>query len=156
MIDNKKHLGGECVDSYILCLYVLRTNPHKETKVRKYNQSCTFTELKRPWCLGSHFSNFIFPFLLILFAMSYYVREIVNSLYYSILKKSSFFFYMTTRDVNPCISLINLASNIQILNNCIQHVGTNRPNGTVDTFQIYTEVFLAIRNLTLKLTRPVS
>lgn len=90
--------------------------------------------------------------------MSYYVREIVNSLYYSILKKSTFFFffYMTTRDFNLCISLINLASNIQILNNCIQHVGTNRPNGTVDTFQIYTEVFLAIRNLTLKLTRPVS
>lgn len=59
--------------------------------------------------------------------MSYYVREIVNSLYYSILKKSSFFFfYMTTRDFNLCISLINLASNIQILNNCIQHVGTNR------------------------------
>lgn len=139
---------------FYACMY---SNPHKETKVRKYNQSCTFTELKRPWCLGSHFSNFIFPFLLILFAMSYYVREIVNSLYYSILKKSSFFFfYMTTRDFNLCISLINLASNIQILNNCIQHVGTNRPNGTVDTFQIYTEVFLAIRNLTLKLTRPVS
>lgn len=140
---------------FYACMY---SNPHKETKVRKYNQSCTFTELlKRPICLGSHFSNFIFPFLLILFAMSYYVREIVNSLYYSILKKSSFFFfYMTTRDFNLCISLINLASNIQILNNCIQHVGTNRPNGTVDTFQIYTEVFLAIRNLTLKLTRPVS
>lgn len=34
---------------------------------------------------------------------------------------------MTTRDFNLCISLINLASNIQILNNCIQHVGTNRP-----------------------------
>lgn len=138
---------------FYACMY---SNPHKETKMRKYNQSCTFTELKRPWCLGSHFSNFIFPFSLILFAMSYYVREIVNSLYYSILKKSSFFFYMTTRDFNLCISLINLASNIQILNNCIQHVGTNRPNGTVDTFQIYTEVFLAIRNLTLKLTRPVS
>lgn len=88
--------------------------------------------------------------------MSYYVREIVNSLYYSILKKVELFLYMTTRDFNFCISLINLASNIQILNNCIQHVGTNRPNGTVDTFQIYTEVFLAIRNLTLKLTRPVS
>lgn len=138
---------------FYACMY---SNPHKETKVRKYNQSCTFTELKRPWCLGSHFSNFIFPFLLILFAMSYYVREIVNSLYYSILKNSSFFFYMTTRDFNLCISLINLTSNIQILNNCIQHVGTNRPNGTGDTFQIYTEVFLAIRNLTLKLTRPVS
>lgn len=141
----------------VICYACIYSNPHKETKVRKYNQSCTFTELKRPWCLGSHFSNFIFPFLLILFAMSYYVREIVNSLYYSILKKSSFFFfYMTTRDFNLCISLINLASNIQILNNCIQHVGTNRPNGTGDTFQIYTEVFLAIRNLTLKLTRPVS
>lgn len=100
------------------------SNPHKETKVRKYNQSCTFTELlKIPWCLGSHFSNFIFPFLLILFAMSYYVREIVNSLYYSILKKVELFLYMTTRDFNFCISLINLASNIQILNNCIQHVG---------------------------------
>lgn len=137
----------------LVCTLVLT----KKQKWENTTQSCTFTELlKIPWCLGSHFSNFIFPFLLILFAMSYYVREIVNSLYYSILKNSSFFFYMTTRDFNLCISLINLASNIQILNNCIQHVGTNRPNGTVDTFQIYTEVFLAIRNLTLKLTRPVS
>lgn len=81
---------------FYACMY---SNPHKETKVRKYNQSCTFTELKRPWCLGSHFSNFIFPFLLILFAMSYYVREIVNSLYYSILKKSSFFFFTWQREI---------------------------------------------------------
>lgn len=83
MIDNKKHLGGECVDSYILCLYLLQSSQRN----------------KRPWCLGSHFSNFIFPFLLILFAMSYYVREIVNSLYYSILKKSSFFFFTWQREI---------------------------------------------------------
>lgn len=151
MIDNKKHLGGECVDSYILCLYVLQSS--QRNKSEKIQPILYLHWIKETLMFGLTF----FYILLILFAMSYYVREIVNSLYYSILKKSSFFFfYMTTRDFNLCISLINLASNIQILNNCIQHVGTNRPNGTVDTFQIYTEVFLAIRNLTLKLTRPVS
>lgn len=82
MIDSKEHLGGECVDSYI----------------QKWENTTNLVPSLN-WCLGSHFSNFIFPFLLILFAMSYYVREIVNSLYYSILKKSSFFFFTWQREI---------------------------------------------------------
>lgn len=138
---------------FYACMY---SSPHRETKVRKYNQSCTFTELlKRPWCLGSHFSNFISIFTYLV-CNELLCQRNCKFFILQYFKKVELFFYMTTRDFNLCISLINLASNIQILNNCIQHVGTNPPNGTVDTFQIYTEVFLAIRNLTLKLTRPVS
>lgn len=77
MIDNKKHLGGECVDSYILCLYVLQSSQrNKSEKIQPI--------------LYLHWNKETLMF--ILFAMSYYVREIVNSLYYSILKKSSFFY----------------------------------------------------------------
>lgn len=32
MIDNKKHLGGECVDSYILCLYVLQSSQRNKSE----------------------------------------------------------------------------------------------------------------------------
>lgn len=32
MIDNKKHLGGECVGSYILCLYVLQSSQRNKSE----------------------------------------------------------------------------------------------------------------------------